>query len=131
MRSRKVLRAIAAAGIALGAVLASTGTASAAEKDGWLTSGELGLFCNSNQSSSVFDLYYGDFDFSDDYFKGSQSCAGQKVNDNTASYANRDAYDWTVHTDWKGNGQIKYLTSGAAGNLTGEFKNSISSAYIA
>ncbi|MFF3086494.1 hypothetical protein ACFVRB_15800 [Streptomyces nojiriensis] len=129
MKLRNSLRAFAAAGLVIGAVAVSAGSASAAAKDGWLTSGELGLFCGSNQSNSVFDLYSSDPDFSNDYFKGSQSCAGHTTNDYTESFINQDTYTWDVYTDWKGQGAGGYLSANTRGNLGGTWFNQISSAY--
>ncbi|MET9962960.1 hypothetical protein ABZ128_28500 [Streptomyces sp. NPDC006326] len=130
MKLRNSLRAVAAAGLVLGAVAVSAGSASAAAKDGWLTSGELGLFCYQNQGNSVFDLYTSEGDFQDDYFKGSQSCAGHTTNDYTESFSNRDSYTWDVYTNAFGGGNGGYLSANTKGNLSATFTNSISSAYI-
>lgn len=130
MKLRNSLRAVAAAGLVLGAVGVSAGSASAAGKDGWLTSGEFGLFCFQNQQNSVFDLYISDTNFADDTFKGSQSCAGSSTNDNTESYSNQDSFEWSVHTDLNGGGYDGYLGPGYKGNASATFKNKISSAYV-
>ncbi|WP_448318759.1 hypothetical protein [Streptomyces sp. CO7] len=129
MNARRALRAIATAGLVLGAIGATAGSAEAAGKDGWLTSGEFGLFCLQNQGSSVFDLYVSDVNFSDDYFKGSLSCAGHTTNDWTESYSNRDTVEWSVHTDANGGGSDGYLPAGHVGNASTTFKNRISSSY--
>ncbi|MFD4372614.1 hypothetical protein [Streptomyces sp. NPDC058486] len=126
----KLLRVAATAGLLLGAVAVSTGSANAAGKDGWLTSGEFGLFCFQAQANSVFDLFTHDENFSNDYFKGSQSCAGHTTNDWTESYLNRDTYEWSVHTNAEGFGSDGYIPAGYRGDATSTFKNSISSAYI-
>ncbi|MEV6682547.1 hypothetical protein AB0N09_37650 [Streptomyces erythrochromogenes] len=129
MKLRNSLRAFAAAGLVIGAVAVSAGSASAAAKDGWLNSGELGLFCESNQQSSVFDLYVSDENFANDYFKGSQSCAGHTTNDYTESFINQDNYTWWVYTDWKGLGTGGYLSPNTRGNLASTWFNKVSSAY--
>lgn len=131
MKIRNSLRAVATAGLILGTIGVSAGSASAAGKDGWLTSGEFGLFCLQNQQNSVFDLYVSDSNFADDSFKGSQSCAGSTTNDNTESYSNQDSYQWSVHTDWNGGGSDGLIPAGYKGNASTTFKNKISSAYIA
>ncbi|MCX4628336.1 hypothetical protein ACIA98_08870 [Streptomyces sp. NPDC051366] len=129
MKLRNSLRSLAAAGLILGAIGVSAGSASAAAKDGWLTSGELGLFCYSNQGNSVFDLYSYDSNFADDYFKGSQSCAGHTTNDYTESFSNQDAYVWDVYTDWNGQGSGGYIGVGSRDNFSSTFFNKVSSAY--
>lgn len=129
MKMRNSLRAVAAAGLVLGAVAVSAGSASAAAKDGWLTSGELGLFCYTNQGNSVFDLYSGDENFQDDYFKGSQSCAGHTTNDWTESFSNQDSYVWDVYSDWKGQGDRGYINPGTRANLGDKWFDKVSSAY--
>ncbi|PZT75952.1 MULTISPECIES: hypothetical protein [unclassified Streptomyces] len=130
MNTRRLLRAAAAAGIVVSAVAMGTGSAGAAEKDGWLTSGEFGLFCFQNQGNSVFDLYLHDDNFSNDYFKGSQSCAGHTTNDWTESYLNLDTYEWSVHTDSNGNGTDGFIPAGYRGDASSNFRNTISSAYL-
>uniref|UniRef100_A0AAU2JR61 Peptidase inhibitor family I36 n=1 Tax=Streptomyces sp. NBC_00049 TaxID=2903617 RepID=A0AAU2JR61_9ACTN len=130
MKFGNSLRAVAAAGLVLTTVGIGAGSASAAEKDGWLTNGEFGLFCYQNQTNSVLDLYASDSNFADDYFKGTQSCANQSANDWTESYSNRDTYAWKVHTDWKGGGYGTSIAAGARGNTNVTFTNSISSAYF-
>ncbi|MFD7258549.1 hypothetical protein [Streptomyces sp. NPDC059874] len=129
MKLRNSLRTFAAAGLVIGAVAVSAGSASAAAKDGWLTSGELGLFCESGQSSSVFDLYDFDEDFSNDYFKGSLSCAGHTTNDYTESFSNKDAYVWDVYTDWKRQGSRGYILVGERDDFNSTYFNRVSSAY--
>ncbi|MFE5729784.1 hypothetical protein [Streptomyces sp. NPDC056528] len=131
MKPRFLLRAAATAGLLLGAVAVSTGSAGAAGKDGWVTSGEFGLFCFQDQQNSVFDLYVSDDNFANDYFKGSQSCAGHTTNDWTESYLNLDSYEWSVHTNSGGGGSDGYIPAGYRGNASSTFKNSISSAYLA
>ncbi|MGW0394552.1 hypothetical protein ACWDYJ_27430 [Streptomyces sp. NPDC003042] len=130
MKFRSSLGAVAAAGLTLATIGISAGSASATEKDGWLTEREFGLFCYQNQQSSVFDLYTSDSNFADDLFKGTQSCAGQVTNDYTESYSNRDVYSWNVHTDWKGAGYGATIPAGVKGNTSATFTNSISSAYF-
>ncbi|MDX3376975.1 hypothetical protein ACIRFF_06475 [Streptomyces cyaneofuscatus] len=130
MRNRTLLRAAAAVGLAVSAVAMSTGAATAAEKNGYLTSGEFGLFCFQNQANSVFDLYVSDANFTNDVFKGSQSCAGHTTNDWTESYLNLDTYEWSVHTNSSRGGTAGYIPAGYRGNASANFKNTISSAYI-
>ncbi|MBT2450210.1 hypothetical protein J7F03_24665 [Streptomyces sp. ISL-43] len=129
MSIRNSLRTLAAAGLVLAAVGVGAGTASAAGKDGWLTSGELGLFCQGSQSNSVFDLYSTDEDFQDDYFVGSRSCSGHTTNDWTESFSNQDSKRWSVHTDWYGYGYGTYINAGAKGDLSSTYWNQLSSAY--
>ncbi|MFD4372616.1 hypothetical protein [Streptomyces sp. NPDC058486] len=123
---------------ALGAALAAAalctltaaGTASAVEKDGWLTANEMGLYCNSYQGSSVFDLgsHSWDENLGNDYFKGSLSCAGQKVDNNTASYWNRTSDNTlNVFTGTHSTGSQGYIPPGYVGNASATFKNKISS----
>ncbi|MFE2555119.1 hypothetical protein ACFXGT_03655 [Streptomyces sp. NPDC059352] len=130
MKPRAFLRAAATAGLLLGAVAVSTGSANAAGKDGWLTSGEFGLFCMTAQQNSVFDLYVSDGDFSNDYFVGSQSCSGHTTNDYTESYLNLDSFEWSVHTDAGGGGSDGYIPAGYRGDASSTFKNTISSSYL-
>ncbi|MCX5146205.1 MULTISPECIES: hypothetical protein [unclassified Streptomyces] len=130
MKLRNSLRSLAAAGLILGAIGVSAGSASAAAKDGWLTSGELGLFCYSNQGNSVFDLYTSEGDFQDDYFKGSQSCANHTTNDYTESFSSKDSYTWDVYTDAWGGGSGGYISPNTKGNFGSTFFNSVSSAYV-
>ncbi|MCY0931701.1 hypothetical protein OTB20_37080 [Streptomyces sp. H27-H1] len=129
MRSRIVMRAAVTAVLALSAVGLSLGSANAAEKDGWITSGEFGLFCLQNQGNSVFDLVLDDTNFANDYFKGSQSCAGHTTNDYTESYRNLDSFTWDVYTDWNRGGSHGTIPAGYAGNASATFKNAISSSY--
>ncbi|MGW5774961.1 peptidase inhibitor family I36 protein [Streptomyces sp. NPDC003863] len=131
---RTALRRVAATAIALAALgagaLATAGSASAATgKNGYLESGEFGLFYNSNQAGAVFDLYVSDANFDDDYFPGPGNGAGQKVNDNTASYWNQDSNTWWVYTDAYAGGVEGSLPVGYYGNASTTFKNQISSAY--
>lgn len=114
--------------------LVTAGTASAAEKDGWLTAGEMGLYCTPNQGSSVFDLgaYSSDDNLADDFFKGSLSCAGQRVDNNTASYWNRSAGSrMVVYTGAGFSGSYGSLPPGYVGNASSTFRNTISSVSAA
>lgn len=129
MKLRNSLRTVAAAGLVLGMVAVGAGSASAAEKDGWLTDGELGLFCWTDQANSVFDLYVNDINFYDDSFKGSRSCSGQLTDNNTESWSNRDTYTWKVYTGSGGQGYQTNLAAGGRGNLNSTFFNQISSAF--
>ncbi|MFD9410878.1 hypothetical protein ACFWBN_28175 [Streptomyces sp. NPDC059989] len=130
MKLRTSLRAAAAAGLILATIGIGAGPASAAEKDGWLTDGEFGLFCYKNQTDSVFDLYTNDNTFGDDFFKGQKSCAKQLVDNYTESYLNRDFYAWIVYTGYAGQGYNATLPAGARGNTNSTFTNTISSAYF-
>ncbi|MDX3237564.1 peptidase inhibitor family I36 protein [Streptomyces sp. ME03-5709C] len=116
---------------AAGIVLGTAGQALAAEKNGALESGEMGMFYNSGQAGCVFDLAYADVNFSGDVFKGATSCAGkgQSVNDNTASYWNQDVYTWWVYTDANAGGIEGSVPADYFGNASSNFKNEISSAY--
>ncbi|MFF9849704.1 peptidase inhibitor family I36 protein [Streptomyces litmocidini] len=131
---RTALRRVAATAIALAAIgagaLATAGSASAATgKNGYLESGELGLFYNSGQSGAVWDLYVADDNFDGDRFPGPGAGAGESVNDNTASYWNADSLTWWVYTDAYAGGIEGSLPAGYIGNATTNFKNRISSAY--
>ncbi|MCJ0871132.1 hypothetical protein [Streptomyces sp. AP-93] len=130
MKLRNSLRTFAAAGLILGAVAVSAGSASAAGKDGWLEAGEFGLFCTANQGNSVFDLYTSDGYFPDDFFKGSQSCAGHTTDDYTESYHNRDTFTWDVYTDPQRGGYQTHLNPTEKGNFNSLYGNKLSSAYI-
>ncbi|WP_448318760.1 hypothetical protein [Streptomyces sp. CO7] len=112
MRTRKALRAVATVGLVLGAVGATAGSAHAAGKDGWLTSGEMGFFCGTGQTDAVFDLYLGDSNFADDSYKGAQPCAGEVVAGNTRSLLNLDSYEWSIHTDANAGGVDGYVPVG-------------------
>lgn len=130
MRSRNSLRVLAVAGLLLATAGLGAGSASAADKDGWLTEGELGLFCYQNQSSSVLDLWASDSSFANDYFKGTKSCAHQLADNYTESWSNRDTYNWTVHTEWNGGGYGTTLPAGSRGNFNATFFNTVTSAYF-
>ncbi|MBD0707169.1 MULTISPECIES: peptidase inhibitor family I36 protein [unclassified Streptomyces] len=132
---RTALRRVAVTALALaalgGGALATAGSASAAtHKNGYLESGELGLYYSPDRGGAVFDLYVGDDDFSDDWFPGPGTGAGQPVNDNTASYWNNDFYTWLVYTDARRGGIQGSLPAGYIGNATANFRNKISSAYF-
>ncbi|MDX3534450.1 hypothetical protein PV721_08725 [Streptomyces sp. MB09-01] len=128
MRTRTILRGVAATALTLSALGLGMGTANADERDGYLTETEFGLFCYENQENSVFDLFSGDKNFGDDFFKGSRSCAGQMVNDNTRSYLNRSNCGWYVLTNIDWQGSQGFVPSGYRGNATDTFKDRISSA---
>lgn len=130
MKLRNPLRAAAAAGLILATMGIGAAPASATEKDGWLTTGEFGLFCYRNQTDSVLDLYASDINFGDDYFKGKQSCANQLADNYTESYLNRDSIAWNIYTGWGGQGFSATIPSGARGNTTSTFTNTISSAFF-
>ncbi|MEU8539558.1 peptidase inhibitor family I36 protein [Streptomyces sp. NPDC048717] len=131
---RTALRRIAATAVALAALgagaLATAGSASAATgKNGYLESGEFGLYYNSNEAGAVFDLFLEDTNFNGDYFAGPGNGAGQSANDNTASYWNRDSNTWWVYTNAGAGGYEGSLPVGHIGNASATFKNAISSAY--
>ncbi|MFY1586546.1 peptidase inhibitor family I36 protein [Micromonospora sp. WMMD734] len=120
-RGMIALVAIATAGVAalsLGAPAQATG------KNGVLESGEFGLYYSPNQQGPVFDLYVSDSNFADDSFPGT----GIPVNDNTASYHNRDTFYWWVYTAANYGGNSGCLSPGYRGNASTEFRNKISSA---
>ncbi|MFE5484980.1 peptidase inhibitor family I36 protein [Streptomyces sp. NPDC056527] len=131
---RTAIRRVAATAIALAAIgagaLATAGSASAATgKNGYLESGEFGLYYNSGLNGAVFDLYVSDSNFSGDTFPGPGAGAGQSANDNTASYWNRDSNVWWVYTDANAGGIEGSLPVGYSGDASSNFKNKISSAY--
>ncbi|MGW8768473.1 hypothetical protein ACWGN5_39035 [Streptomyces sp. NPDC055815] len=130
---RTALRRVAATAVtlvALGAgALATAGTASAAGKNGGLESGEFGLYYNSDQGGAVWDLFVEDTDFWGDRFPGPGNGTYELVNDNTASYNNRDSNRWWVYTDAGAGGYEGSLPAGYIGNASATFKNQISSAY--
>ncbi|WP_327415729.1 hypothetical protein [Streptomyces sp. NBC_01233] len=128
MLTHNVLRGVAATALTLSALGLGMGTANAAEKDGYLTETEFGLFCYENQENSVFDLAARDRNFTDDWFKGSRSCAGQNVNDNTRSYLNRSGCVWYVNTHIEWQGSQGTIPAGYRGNASDTFKDQISSA---
>ncbi|WP_411087875.1 peptidase inhibitor family I36 protein [Streptomyces sp. 061-3] len=120
---------------ALGGVTAlSSGVAVASTaKNGYHESGEFGLYYNSNRVGCVFDLYLADSNFSGEYFKDHEmnfQCGGlgQKVNDNTASYWNKDTWTWEVATDANYDGSVGWIDQGVWSNASASFKNAVSSA---
>ncbi|MBD0707171.1 MULTISPECIES: peptidase inhibitor family I36 protein [unclassified Streptomyces] len=131
---RTALRRVAVTALALaalgGGALATAGSASATEKNGYLEYGEFGLYYSPDRGGAVFDLVLSDPDFSNDWFPGPGNGAGQSANDNTASYWNNDAYTWLVYTDAGRGGIQGSLPPGHIGNASGDFRNKISSAYI-
>ncbi|MCZ0980795.1 hypothetical protein O1L60_22405 [Streptomyces diastatochromogenes] len=131
---RTALRRVATTAIALAALglgtLATAGPASAAEKNGYLESGEFGLFFNTGPAGAVWDLYYQDVDFWGEKFPGPGNGTDDFVNDNTAGYNNRDSVRWWVYTDANAGGYEGSLPAGYIGNATATFKNKISSAYF-
>ncbi|QNE25910.1 hypothetical protein [Streptomyces sp. INR7] len=128
MRTRNLLRGVAATALTLSALGLTLGTANAdGWKDGWLDNTEFGLFCYEDAQNSVFDLSADDEYFPDDYFKGSKSCAGQTVDDNTRSYINNSCGFFVfVHPNMTGN--KGWIPAGHRGNASSEFKDQISSA---
>ncbi|MFF4304608.1 hypothetical protein [Streptomyces sp. NPDC001601] len=118
-----------------GTVLAGAGSAYAATNlNGHLESGEFGLYYNSGGLGCVRDSFYDDNTFVGDNFKDPSgvNCAGegQTTNDNTASYWNRDAYQWEVDTDAYRSGIKGWIPAGYSGDASSNFKNEISSNYI-
>lgn len=131
----KAIRKLAAGCVATASagalLLAATGTAAAAtEKNGYLEASEFGLYYNSNSGGCVFDLFGSDWNFVNDYFTGPWGCAGAGglIDDDTASYKNRDTYTWRVATDPNLGGLVGSLPPGYTGNASANFKNKISSA---
>ncbi|MBD0707170.1 MULTISPECIES: peptidase inhibitor family I36 protein [unclassified Streptomyces] len=132
---RTALRRVAVTALALaalgGGALATAGSASAAtHKNGYLETGEFGLYYSPDRGGAVFDLYTEDQDFSDDWFHGPGAGTGQSANDNTASYWNNDTYTWRVYTDANRGGVEGSLPPGHIGNASANFRNQISSAYF-
>jgi hypothetical protein len=118
-----------------GTVLTGAGSAYAATGlDGRLESGELGLYYNSGGLGCVRDNFSDDNDFNGDNFKDpyNVNCAGegQTTNDNTASYWNRDSFQWEVDTDPFRKGIKGWIPAGYSGDASSNFKNEISSALI-
>lgn len=119
-----------AAAVSVGAMLlTAAGPAAAVEKNGYLDDSEFGLYFNSNTGGCVFDLFSSDWNFTNDLFTG-PVCVGfnQLVNDDTASYHNRDSYTWKVGTDVNLGGLVGSVPPGYVGNASLNFKNKISSA---
>ncbi|MDG5801306.1 peptidase inhibitor family I36 protein [Streptomyces ossamyceticus] len=133
MSSNKVRRAVVMGMslIALGCGgLATAGTASAVGGNGYLESGEFGEYYNSNQGGCVWDLVTEDSQFNNNWFVGPSGCAGRNVtvNDNTASYWNRQGVTWDVYTDANYGGVHGWIPAGNQGNYSSNFKNEVSSA---
>ncbi|MFE0649252.1 hypothetical protein ACFVZH_11755 [Streptomyces sp. NPDC059534] len=132
MQSTVVRRALSTvvALTALGAgVLAGGGTAAASTKDGELELREFGLYYNSSLMGSVLDLYLADSNLADDRFPGYGSGQGQIVDNNAASYFNRDRVVWYVYTGSFAGGVEGSLPANYYGNASATFKNQVSSAY--
>ncbi|MCT9074989.1 peptidase inhibitor family I36 protein [Streptomyces fulvoviolaceus] len=136
--SRTVRRvsALAVSVVAVGGLALSTAGPAAAvdQDDGILEAGEFGLYYNSGRGGCVFDLLAGDNDFANNDFKDRPTYVncpgeGQTVNDNTASYWNRDTTTWYVYTDSYHEGTRGDLPAGYIGDATSTFKNEISSGY--
>ncbi|MER6916943.1 peptidase inhibitor family I36 protein [Streptomyces sp. NPDC000594] len=126
--SRRLART-ATAGAALlmiaGAGAATAAPAAAAEKNGVLEAGELGLYYNSNFGGGIFDLVSSDPNFANDRFPTSPSVS---PDNNTASYDNRDVYAWQLCTDANYTGTCGRLLPGARGNFSDVYKNKVTSA---
>jgi len=136
--SRTVRRAsaLAVSLVAIGGLaLGTAGPAAAADQDdGILEAGEFGLYYNSSRGGCVFDLLAGDNDFTNNDFKDRPTYVncpgeGQTVNDNTASYWNRDTTTWYVYTDTFHEGTRGDIPAGHIGDASSTFKNEISSSY--
>ncbi|MCJ0868504.1 hypothetical protein [Streptomyces sp. AP-93] len=133
-RSRTILRRAAVTGLSLvafgGASLAAAGSASAAGGNGVMESGEFGEYYNSDRAGCVWDLITADANFGDNWFVGS-GCAGlgQDIDNNTASYWNRQTVTWDVYTGTSRGGVKGWIPGGAYGNYSATFKNQVSSAY--
>ncbi|MGW2588893.1 hypothetical protein ACWCXC_01265 [Streptomyces sp. NPDC001515] len=103
-----------------------------APKDGYVDEYELGLYYSPNQTGCVFDLYMAEQNFQGYTFKpysGTCSGQGQPVDNNTASYYNRDTATWWVYTGSWATGSEGSLPPGHIGNASTGFRNQISSAY--
>lgn len=128
----KTLRKLAvggAAAVSASALLMGTaGPAAAWARDGNLETHEFGLFYRTGNVGCVFDLAGEDRNFDDDTFRSGCDGAGARVNDNTESYWNRDAYRWKVGTDKNLGGNVGTLPAGYWGDASSTFKNKISSA---
>lgn len=125
------LRRVAATGAAVAALcglgMAGAGQASAAvHKNGVHEPGELGLYYWSNLGRPVFDLYYSDPDFSNDYFPGTTIPA----DNNTRSAWNRDTYTWRVCTGYYYGGSCGNISPGAYGNFNATYWDNVSSAQF-
>ncbi|MBD0707174.1 MULTISPECIES: peptidase inhibitor family I36 protein [unclassified Streptomyces] len=131
---RTALRRVAVTALALaalgGGALATAGSASALQRDGYMEAEEFGLYYSPDRGGAVFDLRNSDEDFTNDRFLGTGAGAGQSVDNNTASYWNNDTYRWLVYTGTYRQGIVGSLPPGYIGNATVNFRNQISSAYF-
>jgi hypothetical protein len=126
----RTIKGIVATGAVAGAIagvgLAGVAPAQAAGKNGYCEYGELCLYYLSNPTRGpIFDLYYADDNFADDYFPGTYIPA----DNNTEVAYNRDTYTWYVYTGAFRGGTRGYVSPGTLGNFTSTFKNTVSSAY--
>ena len=124
MRFKRAFTLLLADTMAVVGLLLSAGTAGAAERDGVVEVGEFGLYYAPNSGLPVYDLYLSDPDFRGDRFPGSNLL----VDNNTASYWNRDSFWWHVYTGYNYTGSHGCLSSGYRGNASVTFRNTISSA---
>ncbi|MFJ8233118.1 hypothetical protein ACIQ9E_24720 [Streptomyces sp. NPDC094448] len=113
--------------------LTMAGTANAAEDDGRLDDTEFGLYYNSNNAGCVFDIWVGDADFRNNYFKSPSillNCSGigRLVDNDAASYWNRAHETFYVFTGYKGGGLEGSIPAGYSGNASTNYKNALSSA---
>ena len=107
-------------------VPASGPSVAAVHKNGVCESGEFCLYYLANYGGPIFDLFFSDNDFSDDYFPTAPSI---RVNDNTESFWNRDTYTWYACVSPNRGGPCGSATPGDYGNLSSTYKNRLSSAY--
>lgn len=125
---RKLVVGGTAAVSASALLMGAAGPAAAWARDGNLENHEFGLFYRTGNVGCVFDLSGEDRNFDDDTFRSGCDGAGARVNDNTESYWNRDAYRWKVGTDKNLGGNVGTLPAGYWGDASATFKNTISSA---
>jgi hypothetical protein len=124
-----IKRAMTMLGVAVAtlvAVLAMTGPANAAGKNGVVESGEFGLYFLQNRGTPVFDLFVSDDNFANDVFPGT----GISADNNTESYWNRDSFWWHVFTGAGYTGSHGCLPPGHIGNASATYRNTISSAFF-
>lgn len=132
-RSHTMLRRVAVTGVSLvalaGASLATAGSAFATGGNGVMESGEFGEYYNSDRAGCVWDLVTEDSNFDNNWFVGS-GCNGlnQSVDNNTASFWNRQGVTWHVYTGSLYSGSHGWIPAGNYGNYSATFKNQVSSA---
>lgn len=126
---RRALSTVVVLGTLGTGVLATTGTASAVTRDGYLDIHEFGLFYNSSLGGSFIDLYMADGDLSNDRFITPGPGQGYAVGNNAASYFNKDDVTWYVYTGASAGGIEGWIPANRFGTFSTTFKNEVSSVY--